>query len=69
MSNIVVIMEDDTGLFIRKGTRKYRPTDQQTGGLRRGRTTKAWTDNFTEQQRINVKAPEGNQVWELEETG
>jgi hypothetical protein len=40
-TNVAVILEDDTGLFIRSGTTKYRP-QAPVKGLRKGLTVRAW---------------------------
>jgi hypothetical protein len=68
MSNINIISEDDNGLFIRKGSWKYRPsTDEATGGLTRGKTVRAWTKTMTDIASITVDTPEGLFVWDKTE--
>lgn len=40
-SNVSILMQDDTGLFIRHGTSKYRPAPT-VSGIRKGQTVRAW---------------------------
>lgn len=59
-SNVmVVVMQDDNGLFIRQGTAKYRP-EKPIQGLRKGLTVKAWSWSGG----IKVELSQGNSsIW------
>lgn len=57
-SNSALVLEDDTGLFIRSGTSKYRPA-APVKGLRKGITVKAWPWSGG----LKVETPQGAAVW------
>lgn len=57
-SNISIVLEDDSGLFIRSGAVKYRPS-APVKGLRKGQTIKAWPWNGG----IKVETSQGSEVW------
>lgn len=41
-NNVVMVQQDDDGLFIRMGTNKYRPPSDALIGVTKGKTVKAW---------------------------
>lgn len=64
MSNIAIIVQDDEGLFIRRGSWKYRPPSAtEAGGLVKGKTVRAWTQSYPDISTITVDTPRGRYHW------